>query len=84
MLSPTAPTPAVRLSPIAATTSMSPGFSWCTDFGRVADRNLSAWTHGKGSDLGTRTCFRCGTKMEIGHSFTKFKIILFKIYAQFL
>jgi hypothetical protein len=43
-----APIPAVKLSPIAATTSMSPGISLCTLVGLFEDLKDRGEGHGKG------------------------------------
>jgi hypothetical protein len=43
-----APIPADKLSPIAATTSMSPGISLCTLVGRFKDLKDRGEGHGKG------------------------------------
>lgn len=56
-----APLPATRLSPMAPTTSMSPGRSLCTFVGRVTllPRPVEVmFLHGKGIDPGNDGCLR--------------------------
>jgi hypothetical protein len=60
-----APVAAVRLSPIEAMTSMSPGRSWCTEVGGVGERAPGPLAQGNGKLRGTTTCFSsCETKND--------------------